>query len=1281
MSRVWVRSRALLLTLAIGVGGASALASAAPAGASAAGVSLRSSAQIETVRGGARTFGLPDGGFVSAFGFGAVVRHDVAGRVLWSRDSASLYRDWQVQWQLPAVVKTPQQVWGTAPSNPLRFSGPDTGLLNNTQPDAVGDLSGDGVPDVAVADVVGVNMTKLTHCGFCTWPFNVPGSSLHLGTFVSVLDGRSGRTLYSELDPGYVTQLAMFEGRLLIGDETGDPQQNNGIGQWSSVSTVRAVSLYHSGAGYAGHLDWTYSTRAQWARLFGVVDAGHGDVALAWSDTPTGLGVPGPPDGHLLVLDGRSGHVSWQHRTADYPVLMAADQRRDELVTITTSDPTQHTAYTLSAVRRSNGAVVSSSTRAKKVPLSLAVEDGPRAAGWVVGSVDADFSSPGAPETGRVTMLDPATGHERWSTTLAGNGPDAGAQPGGVAISGDTVYAASWAGADTVTAAKPRVNTDTVVALSSATGAVRWQQSGDTGDPLSLSIAAAGTARAVTDDEVVRTYSATGAAGPGIPEQGDILSTATVADGAGTDLIAGDVSGAVYSYAGRPLTQGIAQLRWQTMLAGPVHDVRATQVDGHQVVVAAATNSVGVIDAGTGRVRTVIALPGQFAWTVTAGTAGSQPAVFVPSGNTLSAYSLRDGARLWRYTAPADATFSNAAVDSGVVVAEYTSVSAPQQPAAHMAAIGLDAATGRSVWTAAGDPSTTGRAELWNGVVASPDIPAASGHGVALAWGTPDGAGRIDVRNARTGALDYSDTDDDLDDHTGYITDPSAGLIAVSERGSEQITPQGPKLDEMATGRQAALLPAPGAARVLVLANSDLTAYPATFDDPDPNALGSDETVDAGSLMPADLGAGVQAVATVDDQIAYQIVTAASGLRAAPDLETYQHKMAVESVGAADGQQVPRAAPRAPSPAPASLEPARTGVAIPQVKVLASTVAATPYPPATMRAYLGLHGDGTGQTIAIVDAYHDPNIVADTEHFSEQLGLPGVCGAGGDAKNCFTLDITGSSPSSDEDWSLETSLDVEWAHAMAPRARILLVQATEGSFAASFHAVDLAKAARPAAVSMSWGVGFEFSDETYYDSHCVASGPACVVSSGDDGHPGDYPAYNPSVIAIGGTTLTLNDDGTVSDEQAWAGSGGGRSWVESAPSAQRSVVRTSARKIPDVSFDADPETGVGVYDSFGYRGQTGWFQVGGTSLGAPVWSALLADADQLRAAAGSGPLNGAAAQRAVYALPPGTLGDVTSGPTNGFCPVGCSAGPGFDDVTGLGSPRSGIDAALAGVAK
>jgi subtilase family serine protease len=255
-------------------------------------------------------------------------------------------------------------------------------------------------------------------------------------------------------------------------------------------------------------------------------------------------------------------------------------------------------------------------------------------------------------------------------------------------------------------------------------------------------------------------------------------------------------------------------------------------------------------------------------------------------------------------------------------------------------------------------------------------------------------------------------------------------------------------------------------------------------------------------------------------------------------------------------------------------------------------------------------------------------------------------------------------------------MDVEWIHAVAPQAAVVLVEAADGTFASLFHAVGAAAKLRPDTISMSWGIPEEFTDETYYDQSCQLAESVCVVASGDYGHPGSYPAYNPSVLAVGGTTLQLAG-GAVTGETAWSGSGGGRSYVEPVPAYQRGVV-SGGRGIPDVSYDADPATGVAVLDSFPYAGQTGWFQVGGTSLGAPTWAAIVASTDQLRAAAGKPRLTSAgdAAQRAVYTSA-GHLGDIVSGPSNGFCPTNCSAGAGYDFVTGLGSPRAGLDAILA----
>ncbi len=338
------------------------------------------------------------------------------------------------------------------------------------------------------------------------------------------------------------------------------------------------------------------------------------------------------------------------------------------------------------------------------------------------------------------------------------------------------------------------------------------------------------------------------------------------------------------------------------------------------------------------------------------------------------------------------------------------------------------------------------------------------------------------------------------------------------------------------------------------------------------------------------------------------------------------------------------------------------------------------YTPSQIQSYLGLSGNGAGMTIAIVDAYDHPNIANDLNVFSKQFNLPLICGtSGADSSNCvkFTKATPQGKTRTNAGWALEIALDVEWAHAVAPNANILLVEARSASYSNLLSAIDYAaKQSGVVVISNSWGSN-EFSGENSFDYHCALSTAVCTFSSGDSGNPGGYPAYSPYVVAVGGTTLYLTSSGAVQSETAWTGSGGGVSQVEPKPSYQNNVNPYPRRGMPDVSYNADPNTGFPVYDSVPYAGQTGWFQVGGTSAGAPQWAAIIAVADQLRAGAGKAPLSSATMQtnKDLYGLSSG-LYDVAIG-SNGNCGTVCTAGPGYDFVTGLGSPRVGIDIALA----
>jgi len=322
------------------------------------------------------------------------------------------------------------------------------------------------------------------------------------------------------------------------------------------------------------------------------------------------------------------------------------------------------------------------------------------------------------------------------------------------------------------------------------------------------------------------------------------------------------------------------------------------------------------------------------------------------------------------------------------------------------------------------------------------------------------------------------------------------------------------------------------------------------------------------------------------------------------------------------------------------------------------------------KAY-GITGTGAGQTIAIVDAYGDPNLAADLSAFDSKMGL-------GTAALSIVSE-TGSSnlPASNAGWDLETSLDVEWAHAIAPSANLLLVQATTSNLGDLLTGVNFARhAANVSVVSMSWGSN-EFFGETSYDSYFTTptghTNVTFVAASGDDGYV-EWPSVSPNVIAVGGTTLnTAGAAGTYSSESAWADSGGGFSQLEPEPSYQFIVQRTGVRTTPDVALDANVYTGYAVYDSVPYDGQSGWFEIGGTSAGAPQWAGLIALADQSRAAAGESNLNTVSVLTALYDTAEASstytadFHDITSGFGFGFGKV---ATPGYDLLTGLGSPKA-----------
>nr|WP_307624073.1 S53 family peptidase [Streptomyces sp. V3I7] len=325
------------------------------------------------------------------------------------------------------------------------------------------------------------------------------------------------------------------------------------------------------------------------------------------------------------------------------------------------------------------------------------------------------------------------------------------------------------------------------------------------------------------------------------------------------------------------------------------------------------------------------------------------------------------------------------------------------------------------------------------------------------------------------------------------------------------------------------------------------------------------------------------------------------------------------------------------------------------------TAAAAPagYGPTSLQTAYNLPSatGGSGQTVAIVDAYDDPNAEADLAVYRSQYGLPACTTANG----CFQkVDQNGgtSYPRGDSGWAEEISLDLDMVSAACPNCKILLVEATTPTMTNLGTAVNTAVNKGAKFVSNSYGGGESSSDATYDSSYFNHPGVAITVSSGDNGYGVEYPAASKYVTAVGGTSLNTSSTARGWTDTVWNGAGSGCSGYDAKPTWQTDG-GCAKRTVADVSAVADPNTGVAVYDS--YRTATGWMVFGGTSASAPLIAATYALAGA--PSAGSYPASFPYAHTSA-------LYDVTSG-SNGSCGGSylCTGTAGYDGPTGLGVPN------------
>jgi subtilase family serine protease len=306
--------------------------------------------------------------------------------------------------------------------------------------------------------------------------------------------------------------------------------------------------------------------------------------------------------------------------------------------------------------------------------------------------------------------------------------------------------------------------------------------------------------------------------------------------------------------------------------------------------------------------------------------------------------------------------------------------------------------------------------------------------------------------------------------------------------------------------------------------------------------------------------------------------------------------------------------------------------------------------------------DGSGRTIALVDAYNDPTAASDLAAYRSAAGLPAVPSFEQVNQNGATSPLPATAPT-DDDWTLEESLDLDMASAICPECNIVLVEATNDSGDGLYIAENTA-AGLAGYVSNSWG-GTESSTDTTYDSEYFDHpGDVITASAGDSDYGVIYPSTSPNVVSVGGTSLSTASNSRGWTESVWndgggEGTGSGCSSYEPEPSWQTALDLPSGcskRIANDTSADADPDTGLAVYDTSNDNG--GWNEVGGTSASSPMVAAMFA----LAGNAGDTPADDIYTHTSDFY-------DVTSG-SNGSCSPAylCTAETGYDGPTGIGTP-------------
>ncbi|MGW2589176.1 FG-GAP repeat domain-containing protein [Streptomyces sp. NPDC001515] len=815
-------------------------------------VTMTAKSTLEGVRGlGATVPAGPKGDYFSVNSMGNVQLHAADGSETWARTSSSFYTDWQVR---------PLQVWRVEPYPPQILMGYNavTPFSPNSQSGySAGDLTGDGVPDLVFSAKVGATPYPR--------PFTSPGSDLSTGTFVTVLDGKTGATVWSKLY-NYASMVKIVDGTLLIADAP----RMSGDAKVPADATATLTGIRFS-AGTDGKLTpartWTFDTEeSRYTNWGDIQDLGKGRVAVSWNLAKAD-GVDAR--GHTAVLDTADGSVTWRTDSVLYSRMMRVDTGRKRLVAIEQSDVNDAVHYEIAAYDLKTGHRTTLSGRDNVLPTALTVGDLKAKAGdeYAVSESSFDENLFINASTIRVVNGDDAD-RILWSNTTkrdAENGHDAPSTWGLGVIDGKLVASAQNDRKMFEPENRGSLRYASLTVFSGG-GKVVWKSEDVAASPMFQDLysdAKGAHVRVIDQEQNIRTFKlGNGKAENVTPLQGDIAyaQSADLNEDGKNDLVMGGSSNGVWAYSGPSLVNGSKPEKlWQATVPGGVHDIRIGDVNGDgkpEIVVAADTATV-VLNGKTGRALATIDGGGQFVRSARLADLNDDGELdILVATDALRAYR-GDGHALWTYNAPetaGDVRFSDPSVNDGQVYASYSSLGALDLAQPTVGAVALNATTGTIRWSEAPKPPASAvtpiRTAVANeGVFASEEIPYADGHAVAYAWTVDapyefdtsgnNGTGTqilFEIRDGRTGEVLFSKLSGGLWTHFSFFAKDGAlyegGTASMRRFGANgAFTNQGVTPQSYGGG----FLTGPGG-RSLLVAGSEAGLYlwdPSMIDSPD----------------------------------------------------------------------------------------------------------------------------------------------------------------------------------------------------------------------------------------------------------------------------------------------------------------------------------------------------------------------------------------------------------------------------------------------------------------